>query len=62
VRIYDLAGREVRVLVDAVQKPGVYTAVWDGLTGAGDPAARGVYFIRLTAEGVEDARKVVLVR
>ncbi len=53
VRIYDLAGRVVRTLVDGMKDPGKYSGTWDGTTDAGDRAASGVYFVKM--EGIGDS-------
>lgn len=45
--IYDLAGREIRVLVNQYQSPGEYSVIWDGKSAGGDPAADGLYIYRL---------------
>jgi len=42
--------------------PGAHWARWDGRTDGGRPAASGIYFVRLTAGGVERSAKLVLVR
>jgi hypothetical protein len=57
LRVYDILGREVAILVDGVKAPGTFTARWDasGLPG-------GVYFYRLTGPGVNETRKMVLIR
>jgi hypothetical protein len=62
IRVYDLAGRLVRTLVDARIGPGEYRAVWDGRTESGDRASSGVYFVRMETSGFEDTRKVLLLK
>ena len=62
VRIYDVAGRLVRTLIDDTCKPGIYTRIWDGRNSHGHPVSGGVYFCRLTFDGgsEEITRKLVL--
>jgi len=61
--IYDLQGREVRRLVDASSlSAGPHAASWDGRDAQGLRLPAGIYFGKLTADGKEDARKLVLVR
>jgi len=60
--VYDAAGARVRVLVDGAQGPGAQRFVWDGRSDAGQPAASGVYFVRLSATGREESVRVLLVR
>lgn len=49
LRVYDLSGRLVRVLVNEPQEPGYYSVTWDGKDETGRPAAAGIYFYRLSA-------------
>jgi hypothetical protein len=59
LRVYDVAGRLVRTLVDEPLDGGAHAIRWDGRTDPGEQAAAGVYFLRLeTAEGTAH-RKVV---
>jgi hypothetical protein len=51
IRVYDLAGRVVRTLVDDEREPGEYAALWDGTTDSGKHAASGVYFIGMEGTG-----------
>lgn len=57
--IYDLTGREIRVLVNQYQSPGEYSVVWDGKSAGGDPAADGLYIYRLIAGNSCLARRMV---
>lgn len=57
LRLYDLAGREVRVLVDDDIPAGVHQAALDG-TGL----ASGVYVCRMTAGAFTQSRKLMLVK
>jgi len=66
VRVYDLAGRVVRTLVDGDVEPGEHKVVWDGTTDAGLRAASGVYFLKMETAGHSDTfratRKLVLLK
>ncbi len=55
--VFDLAGREVARLVEGEMFAGHHSVVFDG-TGL----ASGVYFCKLTADGVSDVRKMILVK
>jgi len=61
LQIYDVRGRLVRTLVDGTAAAGEYRAGWNGRDSAGHPAAGGIYFCRLRANGREAVRKVVLI-
>jgi len=45
--VYDLLGRQVRVLFSGQAAAGVYALVWDGMDERGTPVAAGLYFYRL---------------
>ena len=62
LRIYDVAGRLVRTLVDGAGTAGRKTASWDGGSDSGHKVATGVYFYRMTAPGFEQTRKMVLMK
>jgi len=63
IRVYDVAGRIVRTLVDREFDAGASgRAVWNGCDEAGRACASGVYFSRIDAPGFEAERKLVLVR
>jgi choice-of-anchor B domain-containing protein len=62
VAVYDLAGREVRALLDGMAAAGPTTLVWDGRDARGRPVSSGVYWIRALASGKAFDRKVVWVR
>ncbi|HET9232846.1 MAG TPA: right-handed parallel beta-helix repeat-containing protein, partial [Candidatus Eisenbacteria bacterium] len=60
--LYDLSGREIRVLIDAVLAEGQQEIGWDGRDEAGHPVASGLYFLRLSWSGYNDIGKVLVVR
>jgi acyl-CoA thioesterase-1 len=62
VMICDVRGRLVRVLADRDFTAGVHRISWDATDGSDRPVSAGVYVVRLEAEGVSLARKILLVR
>jgi hypothetical protein len=62
LRIYDVSGRLVRVLVDAVLDAGQepYEVVWNGATDRGGRVSSGVFFYALDAPGYRSAKKLVI--
>ncbi len=62
LRVYDLAGRVVRTLVDETVKPGEHAVIWNGTNDSGERAASGVYFLRMETGGFSSARKLVLLK
>ncbi|HQT92407.1 MAG TPA: T9SS type A sorting domain-containing protein, partial [Candidatus Kryptobacter bacterium] len=57
LKVYDVLGREVATLVNAVQKIGSYEVQFEG-----SRLASGVYFYRLMAGGNVITKKMVLVK
>lgn len=57
LKVYNLLGQEVRTLVNDVQTAGTYTVRFD----ASDHPS-GVYFYRLTAGGMSQVRKMMLLK
>jgi flagellar hook capping protein FlgD len=63
LRLFDVLGREVRVLArGAWLEAGAHALAWDGRAADGRPAPAGVYFARLEAGGREELRAVVKLR
>ena len=62
LRIYDAAGRLVRVLVEGTRPAGIYSELWDGMDNGRRAVASGLYFYRLDAGSFSQTRKMVLLR
>jgi flagellar hook assembly protein FlgD len=62
ILVFDLAGNVVRLLTRASEASGDYAAVGDGKNQGGRAAARGIYFIRIVAPGIDETRKVLVAR
>ncbi|MBN2364286.1 T9SS type A sorting domain-containing protein [candidate division WOR-3 bacterium] len=62
VSVYDVSGRIVRTLVDAVLKPGTYRSEWDGRDEFGQFVGSGTYFYRMTAGSFSAGEKLILIR
>ncbi len=63
LRVYDLAGRLVRVLkAGAVEQPGRRDAAWDGRDDGGHQVAAGVYILWLEVGTQVDVLRVALVK
>jgi len=62
-RIYDLAGREVRTLLEkSPWDAGTHEIKWDGRDDLGRSSASGIYFVRLNASTERLTRKVTLLK
>ena len=62
LRVYDVVGRPVRVLVEGVRAIGRYGVSWDGRDDGGVSVASGVYMYELRAPGRVEAKKMVLLK
>lgn len=62
LRVYDVAGRQVRVLAEGVREAGSHAVEWNGRDEQGAPVKAGLYFCRLEADGAAETRRIVLAR
>lgn len=60
LEIYDVSGRLIRTLVNQEQDAGSHLVNWDGRNDAGRKVPGGVYFYNLTAPGIEESRRMIL--
>jgi len=60
--IYDVAGRQVRVLANGHLQAGEHETFWDGCADSGEQAASGVYLYVLRADDVVETRTMSLVK
>ena len=60
--VYDVLGRQVRVLIDEKQQGGRHAVQWDGRDESGRRLASGVYLARLVVGGTTKVRKMTFVR
>jgi hypothetical protein len=57
IKVYDLIGREVAILVNEVKEPGVYQVLFDG-----DNLASGIYFYKMIADDFSSVKKMNLLK
>lgn len=68
LRIYDLMGREIRILVNGNEEAGYKSVIWDGKDSHGSAVSSGMYLYRLDVISYESnkefhqTRKMVLLR
>ncbi len=60
LRVYDLAGRLVRHLVDKISPAGDHHTHWDGTDDAGKRVVSGIYLYQLVTDEVITSRKMIL--
>jgi hypothetical protein len=62
ISVFDLAGDLVRVLARGTVLAGEHLQTWDGRNSDGKVVARGVYFIRIRGPGIDEVRKVLVIK
>jgi len=62
LKLFDVTGRQVAILVNENQKPGYYQVNWNIRNVSEQQLPNGVYFYRLTAGDWSDTKKMVVVR
>jgi hypothetical protein len=62
LKVYDLSGRLIRVLLEEIKSAGRHEAAWDGRNGRGELVASGIYFYQLAADAERYTRKMILIR
>jgi hypothetical protein len=62
VAVFDLQGRRVTTLAEGKWPSGTHAMTWNGLDAAGNPAAAGIYLVRLESPGAVETRKITLLR
>jgi len=61
--IYDIIGREIRVLVDEYQTTGPQTTEWDGTDSHGKKVSSGTYFYQIRGENDEaNSKKMIFLK
>jgi hypothetical protein len=62
LKVYDVRGRLVRILVDTPGNPGSYKVTWSGRDEGGNRVASGVYLYTIKAGDFVSTRKMMIVR
>ncbi len=62
VMVFAADGTLVKILRTGSQAKGDYTLSWDGRNANGDVVARGLYLIRVSGGGIDEFRKVMVVK
>jgi flagellar hook assembly protein FlgD len=60
--VFDLGGDVVSILYRGQLAAGDHSTTWNGTNQQGRAVARGIYFIRVVAGGIDEYRKVLVVR
>ena len=62
ILVMTLDGNIVKYLNRGSLDSGEYQFTWDGTNNSGKPVARGMYFIRVFGNGIDETRKVLVVK
>jgi len=62
LRIYDIKGQLVRILVDERKETGTHQVLWDGKNESGEEVASGIYFCKLKVGDQSQTKKMILMR
>ncbi|MCH7761432.1 M28 family peptidase [candidate division TA06 bacterium] len=62
LKIYDITGRMVQVLVNEAQKAGSQSILWDGKDSQGKGVPSGVYFYKLDAGDFKSTKKLIYLK
>lgn len=62
LNLFDAEGKLLRVLVDASQRMGEYSVVWDGKSDKGKKAATGAYYYQLRIGEFLSSKKMILLK
>jgi hypothetical protein len=60
--VFDVRGRELRVLLNGRQTAGRHELKWDGKDANGASVGSGVYFVKMNADNYEKVQKMLLVK
>ena len=60
--IYNITGRQVKVLVNQIEAPGIKTIEWNGMDQNGMNSGTGIYFYRLTVGDETHTRKMIYMK
>ena len=62
VVIYDVTGRQIKVLVDGHLEAGPHTRIWQGRDSGGRQVPSGAYYVRLVTGDEIDHQKIMLLK
>lgn len=62
LQIYNITGKLVYTLIDALVAPGQYELMWDGRNTNGNRVSSGVYFSRLSGDRQSQVKQLILLK
>jgi hypothetical protein len=62
LEVYNSAGTLIKSMLNQPKDPGSYSLMWNGTDHSGNQAAKGIYYIRITIDGIIQTQKAVLAK
>lgn len=62
LKVYDILGKEIKMLINEVQSPGIYEIKWDGKNNYGNVVPSGIYFCILRTNQNVNIIKLILMK
>jgi hypothetical protein len=62
LEVFNILGQKVAVLVDEVQRAGVWTVRWNGSDAMGNQVSSGIYLYRLTTDSFVQTKKMMFIK
>jgi len=62
LKIINMSGQEVRILLKEEKLAGSYEVIWDGKDNCGKPVSSGIYIYQLISQDFSKAHKMMLLR
>jgi hypothetical protein len=60
--VFDMAGKEIKTLINTTQYAGRHTTVWNGTNNEGRPVGAGVYLYQIQTDSYVQSKKMVLLK
>ena len=60
--VYDILGKEVKILVNGFQNSGLNIVQWNATNGQGQPVSAGLYFYSIDAGLFKQTKKMILLK
>ena len=60
--IFDMKGREIKILIENIQLPGKNSVIWNATDNNGQPVSAGLYLYKIKYKGITKTRKMVLIK
>ena len=62
LKVFNILGQEIQILLNELREPGAYTIQWDGRDNKGAEVSSGVYFYRLKVGNYICTKRMILLR